>query len=144
MTTEETISLIKRYATIDDEIRLYQNQLSDLYCSLLPSGCDLDGLPKGSGTSDPTANMGIRIAENGDGDHIREIEACIEELRALRSDVFHAFIMLPYYQLMTICYYYLEGKRWVWISRKIGYSVRQCINIRDAAIKTLSKKFDDF
>jgi hypothetical protein len=153
MNKKDVIDIIAFYPKIGNEIKFYENMKSKIEeeydsCGASPREVRVDGelsvyeFAKGSGKSDPTAQKGERMAESGDGDHIREIEAEIERLQTLRSAIFNAFKILPYYQKQVVWYYYIDGKRWAWVARKVGYSDTQCRNIRDKAVVTLGGIFE--
>lgn len=63
MTREE----LKQIYYINKEIKMWQRELDRLQCKSLIGGQSLDGMPKGSGTSDKVADLAIEKEE------IREI-----------------------------------------------------------------------
>lgn len=142
MDKQQVIDLLEFYPRIGEEIKMYANILHDCENEWGISAQQLDGMPHGSGVSDPTARQAYYMAINGAGDYMREIEAQISKLQTLRKEIFNEFKRLPYYQKMVIYYYYLDGKRWAWISSNLNYSERQCKYIRDKAIDSLCEVFE--
>ena len=55
MTREE----LKQIYYINKEIKMWQRELDRLQCKSLIGSQSLDGMPKGSGTSDKVANLAI-------------------------------------------------------------------------------------
>ncbi len=59
MTREE----LKQIYYINREIKMWQRELDRLQCKSLAGGTSLDGMPRGSGTSDKVADMAIERTE---------------------------------------------------------------------------------
>lgn len=143
MTRQQTIDLLELYPRIGQEISIYSNILMKCQDDWgLSSSGNLDGLPHGTDISNPTESLACKMALTGAGDYMREIEAQITQLQTLQTEIFREFKKLPYYQKMMVYYYYLDGKRWVWIANKLSYSERQCRNVRNQAVDALCTAFE--
>jgi len=143
MSKKDVIDIIAFYPKISGEIAFYERMKSNIEEKYGVRGVSVAETPPDGAVGDPTGRNAERMAESGDGDHLREIEAEVERLQRLRSQIFGALKLLPYYEKQVVWYYYIDGKRWAWIARAVGYSVMQCQRLRDSAIEGLAKSFNE-
>jgi len=143
MTRQQVTGLLVFYPRIGDEVKMCTEMLRDMEDDWGVGGATpIDGIPHGNGLSNPTAIDGGMLAQYGAGDVMREIESHITYLQTLQIEMFREFKLLPFYQKQVIYYYYLSGKRWVWIAGKLSYSRNQCIAFRDRGIEALRRAFE--
>lgn len=63
------------------------------------------------------------------------------KLQALKDEIILELNTLPYREKNVLFLFYIKGERWERVSRTMQYSVRQCENIRTAALHTLATRF---
>lgn len=120
------------YRAIKAEQRQIQRQIDDLDGA--PGGVNLDGLPRGSGTGDPTGAIVVKR------DSLREAykEKLAELLEAQRR--IEAMIEgLEPVERSLLRHRYIEGLSWEGVCVEMHYSWRQTHNIHARALDKLAE-----
>lgn len=73
----------------------------------------------------------------------KEYTKRIDELKRLKVEVTKEVARLEYIQKKIIFDFYINNLKWKQIARNQNYSIRQCQNIRDLAVKNLIVLFND-
>ncbi len=101
----------------------------------------IDDMPKSiGGVSSPVERTALNIPRSV-SKTIDDLKAENERLEKLKTAIEEEIKRLNYNQRCIIVMFYLKGKNWEYISQQTHYSPRQCRNIRDKALKKLSKYF---
>lgn len=128
-----TKDILNDYQGLLLEEKQLQEQLEIWEAKAASAGGNLDGMPHGSGTSDPTAGYAVKITEIKDMLEIKRVEIANELLRietaidGLRP--FYRYIMREYY---------IYDKKWEQIAIDTGYCVRQIWRFHGQALQILS------
>ena len=106
------------------------------------SNSQLDGMPKAKNhISKLTEDIALNVPD-GVSETIRNLNIKNERLDTLYKEILKEIQSLEYREHKVIYDFYLMNYRWEKIARGF-YSVRQCKNIRNEALKKLQKKFKD-
>ena len=138
------IELLEYYKDIDGEVSIYRKIISDLTDQYYnPIGAiQCDGLPKGKNNiSRQTENMALNIPDYVSGE-IREYEAKVQQLQALKAQILQEVSRLKLKEKRIIFDFYMHNLKWEQVAVRNSYSERQCKNIRDTALETLSQRFE--
>ena len=101
-----------------------------------------DGLPKGKNNiSRQTENMALNIPDYVSGE-IREYEAKVQQLQDLKAQILQEVSRLKLKEKRIIFDFYMHNLKWEQVAVRNSYSERQCKNIRDTALETLSQRFE--
>lgn len=73
----------------------------------------------------------------------KEYTKRIDELKRLKVEVTKEVARLEYIQKKIIFDFYINNLKWKQIARNQNYSIRQCQNIRDLAVKNLIVLFNN-
>ena len=131
------IELLEYYKDIDGEVNIYRKIISDLTDQYYnPIGAiQCDGLPKGKN------NMALNIPDYVSGE-IREYEAKVQQLQDLKAQILQEVSRLKLKEKRIIFDFYMHNLKWEQVAVRNSYSERQCKNIRDTALETLSQRFE--
>lgn len=138
------IELLEYYKDIDGEVSIYRKIISDLTDQYYnPIGAiQCDGLPKGKNNiSRQTENMALNIPDYVSGE-IREYKAKVQQLQALKAQILQEVSRLKLKEKRIIFDFYMHNLKWEQVAVRNSYSERQCKNIRDTALETLSQRFE--
>lgn len=138
------IELLEYYKDIDGEVSIYRKIISDLTDQYYnPIGAiQCVGLPKGKNNiSRQTENMALNIPDYVSGE-IREHEAKVQQLQALKAQILQEVSRLKLKEKRIIFDFYMHNLKWEQVAVRNSYSERQCKNIRDTALETLSQRFE--
>ena len=144
MEKDRVIELLEYYKDIDGEVDIYRKIISDLTDQYYnPIGAiQCDGLPKGKNNiSRQTENMALNIPDYVSGE-IREYEAKAQQLQALKAQILQEVSRLKLKEKRIIFDFYMHNLKWEQVAVRNSYSERQCKNIRDTAVETLSQRFE--
>jgi hypothetical protein len=143
-TKQKAIKLLEYYPEIDEDIRMRKNTVIELESNYNTIGAMIDdGMPKGKNNiTRPTENRAINMPDFVHKE-IRTHKLQIERLQKLKVEMLKEVSRLSLQQKKIIFSFYIHGKKWDEVSGQTNYSTRQCKNIRDTAIETLGKKFED-
>ncbi|WP_306779513.1 sigma-70 family RNA polymerase sigma factor [Agathobacter rectalis] len=144
MEKDRVIELLEYYKDIDGEVNIYRKIISDLTDQYYnPIGAiQCDGLPKGKNNiSRQTENMALNIPDYVSGE-IREYEAKAQQLQALKAQILQEVSRLKLKEKRIIFDFYMHNLKWEQVAVRNSYSERQCKNIRDTAVETLSQRFE--
>lgn len=100
-----------------------------------------DGQPKGNSVSSPTESKAINIPEEI-YEAILKLKKDNQQLSRLYTEINEEISRLEYKERKVIYEFYICEYKWDKIARGF-YSVRQCKNIRVAALKKLGKNFNE-
>lgn len=141
---EQTIKIIKFCRDIPEEIKINNQIIKDLENQYyLPSfSGGLDGMPKAKGKiSNITEATALNIPDTI-SDAIKNLSDENERLGRLYKEIISEIQQLEYREQKVIYEFYIKEFSWNKISNGF-YSVRQCKNIRNYAIKKLKFKFEE-
>lgn len=144
MERSKVIELLEYYKDIDGEVSIYRkiiNDLTDQYYN--PIGAiQCDGLPKGKNNiSRQTENMALNIPDFVSGE-IKDYEAKVQQLQSLKAQLLQEISRLKLKEKRIIFDFYIHNLKWEQVAVRNSYSERQCKNIRDNALATLSQRFE--
>ena len=140
MEKSKVIELLEYYKDIDGEVSIYRKIITDLTDQYYnPIGAiQCDGLPKGKNNiSRQTENMALNIPDYVSGE-IREYEEKVQQLQNLKAQMLQEISRLKLKEKRII---YIHNLKWERVAERNAYSERQCKNIRDNALETLSQRF---
>ena len=145
MSKERVIELLEYYKDIDGEVKIYRKILEDLtdqyYNPLGTIQCD--GLPKGKySISRQTENMVLNIPDYVSGE-MRDYEERVATLQNLKAQILQEVSRLKLKEKSIIFDFYIHNMKWEQVAVRNHYSERQCKNIRDNAVETLLKRFEN-
>ena len=143
MEKSKVIELLEYYKDIDGEVSIYRKIITDLTGQYYnPIGViQCDGLPKGKNNiSRQTENMALNIPDYVSGE-IREYEEKVQQLQNLKAQMLQEISRLKLKEKRIIFDFYIHNLKWERVAERNAYSERQCKNIRDNAIETLSQRF---
>lgn len=143
MEKSKVIELLEYYKDIDGEVSIYRKIITDLtdqyYTPIGAIQCD--GLPKGKNNiSRQTENMALNIPDYVSGE-IREYEEKVQQLQNLKAQMLQEISRLKLKEKRIIFDFYIHNLKWERVAERNAYSERQCKNIRDNALETLSQRF---
>lgn len=140
---KDVIAIIEYCREIPQAIKLNKrviSNLEDMYY-LPSSNSQLDGMPKAKNhISKLTEDIALNVPD-GVSETIRNLNIKNERLDTLYKEILKEIQSLEYREHKVIYDFYLMNYRWKKIARGF-YSVRQCKNIRNEALKKLQKKFE--
>ena len=133
-----TKDILKDYRGLLLEQEQIKEQLEIWEAKVEALGENLDGLPKGSGKSDPTARHSIKIAEIRDmlEKKVAEIAQEMERIETAISMIkrsMHRVIMREYY---------LKDKKWEEITLMTGYSIQRIWQMHGEALSIVDTYMD--
>jgi DNA-directed RNA polymerase specialized sigma subunit len=143
MEKSKVIELLEYYKDIDGEVSIYRKIITDLTGQYYnPIGAiQCDGLPKGKNNiSRQTENMALNIPDYVSGE-IREYEEKVQQLQNLKAQMLQEISRLKLKEKRIIFDFYIHNLKWERVAERNAYSERQCKNIRDNALETLSQRF---
>lgn len=144
MERSKVIELLEYYKDIDGEVSIYRkiiNDLTDQYYNHI-GAIQCDGLPKGKNNiSRQTENMALNIPDFVSGE-IKDYEAKAQQLQSLKAQLLQEISRLKLKEKRIIFDFYIHNLKWEQVAVRNSYSERQCKNIRDNALATLSQRFE--
>lgn len=143
MEKSKVIELLEYYKDIDGEVSIYRKIITDLTDQYYnPIGAiQYNGLPKGKNNiSRQTENMALNIPDYVSGE-IREYEEKVQQLQNLKAQMLQEISRLKLKEKRIIFDFYIHNLKWERVAERNAYSERQCKNIRDNALETLSQRF---
>ncbi len=144
MTVNDVVAMLIWYPGADEEIKVYSNLIKDkkdsCYKSVGVVSLD-DNINSSVYNHSNVENKIVNMPDDLVAD-ITAIDNVINELKAVKKEIFKEVIRLDYFQKMVIFYYYFDSKKWYEVSKEVNYSERQCRNYRDSALLKLLKAFE--
>ncbi len=143
MTREKTISILIYFRDADKTIQLNDRvikKLEDQYYNNI-SALKMDGMPKGKGRVSSPVECVVMNIPSSVSQTIHEMEWENEKLEKIKAEILWELNRLNFHQKAVVLGFYIEGLQWEHISEQTNYSPRQCRNIRDSAVKQLTKMF---
>lgn len=141
---KDVVEIIEYCREIPQAIKLNRrviNNLEDIYY-LPSSNSQLDGMPKAKNhISKITEDLALSVPDDI-SETIRILDEKNKRLDNLYKEILKEIQSLDYREHKVIYDFYIMNYRWEKIARGF-YSVRQCKNIRNEALKKLQKKFKD-
>lgn len=145
MERSRVIELLEYYKDIDGEVSIYRkiiNDLTDQYYNTI-GAIQCDGLPKGKNNiSRQTENMALNIPDYVSGE-IKGYEERLQQLQSLKAQILQEISRLKLKEKCIIFDFYIHNLKWEQVAVRNSYSERQCKNIRDSALATLSWRFEN-
>ena len=133
MTKDELKKQLHSYRDREKERQQIAQELERLTAYKSPR---LDGMPRGSGTGDPTGNIATQRAAL-----LERYEIQLERLAAAQLKVEEMIEGLDPMARQIMRHRYIEGLAWEAVCVAIGYSWRQTHNIHAGALDTLMEKY---
>lgn len=141
----KVIKILEFYKRINDSITYNKkiiNRLEEEYYNCVGS-ISLDGMPKAIGKiSKPTEAKGLNMVGSLDSEYVKKFCQENNYLENLKEEILKEIYKLPYMYKRVILEFYINNLQWEQVSEQIGYSIRQCKNIRTEAVIKLVKQFD--
>lgn len=141
MKNSEVEAILKFYKDIDLDIKVaseWLEQLEEQYDNR--KAINYDGMSHGSGTTDQTALLAMKLAEADTLERTEMLKKRIKELKKLRTEILKEISTLKPVHKAIIDGFYIRGHKWERIAEQINYSVRQSKNIRCVALEVLGGK----
>ncbi len=123
---------LRQYVSLDREIKHLEAEKKILISSI-GSPKPPDGMPHGSGTSDPTANIGGKWAELQ-----MRIDAKLDELIPLRDEIEAAINNLNSADRTLMRLRYIDGRTWEEIAVELHYSYRWTTRLHGKILREIS------
>lgn len=144
MTEKEAIRLIRAYSDRQGALRDIHNEIQALkrdieYMRQL-TAVQCDGMPHGTGTSDPTARQAIEIADIYDK-RIAELNGRVRTIMDNRRLVEQMLDILSRDERRVIIARYIDNIRWDYIPGRINISRTWCFKLKKRALKKICAKF---
>ena len=144
MTEKEAIRLIRVYSDLPGTLRDINNEIQALkrdieYMRQL-TAVQCDGMPHGTGTSDPTARQAIEIADIYDR-RIAELNGRVRMIMDNRRLVDQMLDTLSRDERRVITARYIDNIRWDYIPGRINISRTWCFKLEKRALKKICAKF---
>ena len=144
MAEKEAIRLIRAYSDLQGALRDIHNEIQALkrdieYMRQL-TAVQRDGMPHGTGTSDPTARQAIEIADIYDK-RIAELNGRVRMIMDNRRLVEQMLDILSRDERRVITARYIDNIRWDYIPGKVHISRRNCFRLEEKALKKICAKF---
>lgn len=133
MTTEYYLNQYRR--AVEREARCqseYEKEL--LLIDAMRSLSDNDGMPHGSGTSKPTEDKAIRLADA----HMELIEAKLEALR-IRRELFEEICQVPGTRGDVLIGHYIDLLEWNELAESMNYSIRHIRRLHREALELFKR-----
>lgn len=139
----EIVGVLSRFRDIPKQIKINDKIIRDIeeqHYNTLKS-VQLDGLPKGSGkVSSLVEQMALSVPE-GVRRALDKLEGENKKLNDLYEEIVKEITKLEYREQKIIYEFYVYEYKWEKIARGF-YSVRQCKNIRNVALRKLEDLFE--
>ena len=138
----EIVKVLAYFRDIPKQMKINNGIIQDLedqhYNTL--KGVQLDGMPKGKGrVSNPVEQTVLSVPE-GVWETIESLQRENRKLEKVQKEITEELLKLEYRERKIVYEFYIYEHSWEKISRGF-YSVRQCKNIRNAALKKLGQIF---
>ena len=85
--------------------------------------------------------MALNIPDFVSGE-IKDYEAKVQQLQSLKTQLLQEISRLKLKEKRIIFDFYIHNLKWEQVAVRNSYSERQCKNIRDNALATLSQRFE--
>lgn len=145
LTYNETVELLKLFPEIDANVKYLKARIKDIDDQYYTQDLDtrFDGMPKKEkDLSDITQDLAVEVPDPV-ASEAKRCEKRIEQYYKLKSEMLKEMSKLKFLQKNIIFDKYISGLVWEQVAQRNHYCVRQCKNIRNAAIETLRQRFSD-
>lgn len=142
ISVKETIRVLAYFRDIPKQVKINNSiiqNLEDQHYNTLKS-TQLDGMPKGKGGISNPVEQTILSVPEGVRETIESLQRENKKLEKLQREITEELLKLEYRERKIIYEFYIYEHNWEKIARGF-YSVRQCKNIRNAALKKLGQIF---
>lgn len=111
-----------KYADALRQVRQCEEQLEreEITVDAIRSTSDNDGMPHGSGTSDPTADKAVRLVDKG-----LDLFNARDKARAIQREVFEVAYDIGGVESDVLIERYINLKDWVEVCNTVGYGWSQ-------------------
>lgn len=123
---------LQRYRYLEKQIEIREAEKKRLIESIGTPKAP-DGMPHGSGTSDPTGNIGVRWA-----DLQMIIDKKLDEKIKLRTEIEEAIECLSDADQVLILLRYIEGKTWEEVAQEMHYGLRHIHKLHSAILQKMA------
>ena len=144
MTEKEALGLIRAYSgskrvieNIHKEIEEYKKDIESMRQL---TAVRYDGMPHGTGTSDPTAKAAAEIVDLYDK-RITELRERVQVILDNNRRVEEMLGTLSRDERRVITARYIDGIRWDYIPGRVHISRMQCFRLKNKAMKKMCAKF---
>jgi hypothetical protein len=113
---------LEQYGEALRRIRQYEEQLEreQLSIDAIRSSSDNDGMPHGTGTSDPTADKAVRLSERRE-----RLLGAKHEALMLKQEVFDTVVVIGGVESDVLIARYIDGDDWADVCQRVGYEWSQ-------------------
>lgn len=144
LTYDETVELLKLFPDIDANVKYLKARIKDIDDQYYTQELDTryDEMPKQKNIADVTQDLAMEVPDPV-ASEAKRCEKRIEQYYKLKSEMLKEMSKLKFLQKNIIFDKYISGLVWEQVAQRNHYCVRQCKNIRNAAIETLRQRFSD-
>ena len=140
----EIVGVLSRFRDIPNQIKINNKIIKDIeeqHYNALKS-VQMDGLPKGSGKVSSLVEQAALNIPDGVKRALEKLEIENKRLNDLYEEITKELSKLEYREKKIIYEFYIYEYKWEKIARGF-YSVRQCKNIRNGALRKLRDLFEE-
>lgn len=102
----------------------------------------INGMPGGKGVpSNPVERMAVQSIYQNAAKEIGYLKLQNEQIQQVKLEIRREIDSLNYQQRTILMKFYIEQLYWAKIARQVHFSVRQCKNIRNTALRNLAERF---
>ena len=106
------------------------------------SAIRITGMPGGKGVpSNPVEQMAVQSICQNAAQEISYLRTQNERMQQVKLEIRRSLDSLSYSQRTILMKFYIEGLYWAKIAMQMHFSVRQCKNIRNTALRNLAERF---
>lgn len=144
MEKEQVIAILEFFRDAENRIADNHGAMRDIeeqyYHSA--SGIHISGMPVGKGVpSNPVEQMALHSIDRNARQQLCYLRLQNSRIQAVKLEIRREMDKLSYQQRAILTKFYIEHLYWAKIARQVHFSVRQCKNIRNAALRNLGKYF---
>lgn len=123
---------LSQYKTTSSRVKILQNEIETLRTAAEGMSINLDGMPKGTGTSDKTARLAVLLAECE-----TKLTEELSELWRIRMEIIGTLGKLSSKHQRILYARYIEQKTWECIAYEMDITWRYCYMLHGSALAEL-------
>ena len=127
MTNREKKKILRSYRQIDRQIKSWYDQIDEIV--VLLKSPQFDGMPRGSGSTDPTADLVQKKDEL-----FRQINEAIDEKAAALRRIREELSKLSTVEESLLTYRYIDGMNFEQVAEALEYSWRHTLRLHGQAL----------
>lgn len=133
-------SYLKQYEEACRRIKRYEMEYNEecILIDAVKSLSDNDGMPHGTGISNPTADKAVKLVDKA----LKIYDAKRDAIR-IRQEVFEFIDGIEGIEGDVLYFRYVQLMKWEAIANKIHYSYQGVMQIRRRALEIAQKKLDE-